>query len=182
MLSTSENRRSHPVVPRGTSGAGQMGRGTTRPASIGSARPDYLQSCPGAVEQRYCTYPAHLATYFATLASTLSGASAAGARKGCASSGAYSPDFSRQGPSRDPRHPAHDATRRHPLERAKYGPGSGAKTPFTESGSSHLKPHLIETFKLSRDKRFVEKLHDVVGLYLESARQSLGALRRREKS
>ncbi|MFH1379762.1 MAG: IS630 family transposase [bacterium] len=29
-----------------------------------------------------------------------------------------------------------------------------------------LKPHLIETFKLSRDKRFIEKLHDVVGLYL----------------
>ena len=30
----------------------------------------------------------------------------------------------------------------------------------------NLKPHLIETFKLSRDKRFVEKLTDVVGLYL----------------
>ena len=30
----------------------------------------------------------------------------------------------------------------------------------------NLKPHLVETFKLSRDKRFVEKLHDVVGLYL----------------
>ncbi len=33
--------------------------------------------------------------------------------------------------------------------------------------SSHgLKPHLIETFKLSRDPRFREKLTDVVGLYL----------------
>src|SRR5207237_2866113 len=127
MLSTSESRRSHPLVPRGTSGAGQMGRGTTRPASIGSARPDYLQSCPGAVEQRYCTYLAYLATYCATLASTLSGASAAGARKGCASSGAYSPDFSPQGPSRDPRHPAHHAAQRHPLERAKYGQGPGVE-------------------------------------------------------
>ena len=29
-----------------------------------------------------------------------------------------------------------------------------------------LKPHLHRTFKLSRDKRFVEKLTDVVGLYL----------------
>ena len=29
-----------------------------------------------------------------------------------------------------------------------------------------LKPHLTKTFKLSRDKRFVEKLYDVVGLYL----------------
>src|SRR4030066_2583971 len=30
----------------------------------------------------------------------------------------------------------------------------------------NLKPHLTETFKLSRDKQFVEKLHDIVGLYL----------------
>ena len=30
----------------------------------------------------------------------------------------------------------------------------------------NLKPHLIETFKLSRDKHFLEKLQDVVGLYL----------------
>ena len=29
-----------------------------------------------------------------------------------------------------------------------------------------LQPHRSETFKLSRDKRFVEKLTDVVGLYL----------------
>lgn len=30
----------------------------------------------------------------------------------------------------------------------------------------HLKPHLVKTFKLSRDKHFLEKLTDVVGLYL----------------
>src|SRR5215510_13425187 len=30
----------------------------------------------------------------------------------------------------------------------------------------HLKPHLHRTFKLSRDPKFVEKLTDVVGLYL----------------
>jgi len=29
-----------------------------------------------------------------------------------------------------------------------------------------LKPHLVETFKLSNDPRFVEKLNDIVGLYL----------------
>lgn len=31
---------------------------------------------------------------------------------------------------------------------------------------AQLKPHLTKTFKLSRDKHFVEKLTDVVGLYL----------------
>ena len=29
-----------------------------------------------------------------------------------------------------------------------------------------LKPHLVESFKLSCDPRFVEKLENVVGLYL----------------
>ena len=30
-----------------------------------------------------------------------------------------------------------------------------------------LKPHLLRSFKLSRDPRFVDKLQDVVGLYLK---------------
>ncbi len=36
-----------------------------------------------------------------------------------------------------------------------------------------LKPHLVRTFKLSRDRQFVEKLHDVVGLYLNPPDKSL---------
>ena len=37
----------------------------------------------------------------------------------------------------------------------------------------NLKPHLIRTFKVSRDKHFVEKLYDVVGLYLNPPDRSL---------
>lgn len=37
----------------------------------------------------------------------------------------------------------------------------------------NLKPHLIETFKLSRDKNFVEKMTDVVGLYLNPPEKAL---------
>jgi len=36
-----------------------------------------------------------------------------------------------------------------------------------------LKPHLVETFKLSRDQSFVEKLWDIVGLYLNPPDESL---------
>jgi transposase len=36
-----------------------------------------------------------------------------------------------------------------------------------------LKPHLLQTFKLSNDKRFVEKLEDVVGLYLNPPEHAL---------
>ena len=44
-----------------------------------------------------------------------------------------------------------------------------------------LQPHRTHTFKLSRDKRFVEKLTDVVGLYLTSARQGDRVVCRREE-
>lgn len=40
--------------------------------------------------------------------------------------------------------------------------------------SAHgLKPHLVKTFKLSNDKRFVEKVQDVVGLYLDPPDKAL---------
>jgi len=40
--------------------------------------------------------------------------------------------------------------------------------------SAHgLKPHRVETFKLSRDPEFVEKLRDVVGLYLNPPEHAL---------
>jgi transposase len=37
----------------------------------------------------------------------------------------------------------------------------------------NLKPHLVEKFKLSRDKHFLEKLYDVVGLYLNPPDKAL---------
>ena len=39
--------------------------------------------------------------------------------------------------------------------------------------SHNLKPHLAKTFKLSRDARFLEKLTDVVGLYLNPPQQAI---------
>src|SRR5450759_1197511 len=36
-----------------------------------------------------------------------------------------------------------------------------------------LKPHLVETFKISRDPRFAEKLKDIVGLYLNPPEHAL---------
>lgn len=39
-----------------------------------------------------------------------------------------------------------------------------------------LKPHQVKTFKLSNDKRFVAKVQDIIGLYLNPARQGAGVL------
>src|SRR5438034_1636552 len=37
----------------------------------------------------------------------------------------------------------------------------------------NLKPHLTKTFKLSRDPRFIEKLQDIVGLYMNPPEKAL---------
>jgi transcriptional regulator with XRE-family HTH domain len=39
--------------------------------------------------------------------------------------------------------------------------------------SHNLKPHRVKTFKLSRDAKFLEKLTDVVGLYLNPQQQAI---------
>lgn len=39
--------------------------------------------------------------------------------------------------------------------------------------ANHLKPHLVRTFKLSNDPQFVEKVIDVVGLYLHPPEHAL---------
>lgn len=44
-----------------------------------------------------------------------------------------------------------------------------------------LKPHLARTFKVSNDPHFVEKLEDVVGLYLDCPELALVPLLRREE-
>src|SRR5215475_2640291 len=49
-----------------------------------------------------------------------------------------------------------------------------SKSTISNIWRSHgLKPHLSETFKLSRDVRFLEKLTDVVGLYLDPPHKAL---------
>lgn len=51
--------------------------------------------------------------------------------------------------------------------------GVSKSTVSTIWRSHHLKPHRVKTFKLSRDARFLEKLTDVVGLYLNPPDQAL---------
>ena len=46
----------------------------------------------------------------------------------------------------------------------------------------NLKPHHLETFKLSRDPKFIDKLVDIVEHLSEPTGQSADAMRGREKS
>ena len=36
-----------------------------------------------------------------------------------------------------------------------------------------LKPHLVDTFKISNDPQFIDKVRDVVGLYLDPPEKAL---------
>lgn len=51
--------------------------------------------------------------------------------------------------------------------------GVGKSTINTIWNSHDLRPHRSETFKLSRDARFLEKMTDVVGLYLNPPQQAI---------
>jgi hypothetical protein len=51
--------------------------------------------------------------------------------------------------------------------------GVGKSTISNIWRSHNLKPHRSETFKLSRDVRFLEKLTDVVGLYLNPPQRAI---------
>ena len=51
--------------------------------------------------------------------------------------------------------------------------GVSKSTVSTIWRSHNLKPHRVKRFKLSRDPRFLEKLTDVVGLYLNPPQQAL---------
>ncbi len=51
--------------------------------------------------------------------------------------------------------------------------GVGASTVRRVWQAHGLKPHRVETFKVSRDPKFIEKLEDVVGLYLSPPEHAL---------
>ena len=61
------------------------------------------------------------------------------------------------------------------MELPHFGPEpEGSKNTINRIWQEHnLKPHLSRTFKLSRDPRFLEKLTDVVGLYLNPPDKTL---------
>jgi hypothetical protein len=72
-------------------------------------------------------------------------------------------------------HSAHETTRCHSLEHPHYGQDAGHQPDGSSAylGSTRPQASLTKTFKLSRDKRFIEKLYDVVGLYLSPPDKAL---------
>ena len=95
--------------------------------------------------------------------------------------------------------PPHDHRRAGRGGGGRHAGGDPARTPRTGRGrrwpsgrgcrkstvgriwrAFELKPHRTDTFKLSTDPQFIEKVRDVVGLYLNPPEQRAGAVRGRE--
>ena len=68
-----------------------------------------------------------------------------------------------------------DARRCDPLEPPLDGPGDGisATTVHRIWGAFGLQPHRVESFKLSSDPEFIDKVRDIVGLYLDPPDRAL---------
>jgi len=67
------------------------------------------------------------------------------------------------------------AGQRHALEHAHHGRGRRhQRSQRAAHLAAHgLKPHRVETFKISNDPAFAEKLEDIVGLYLNPPEHAL---------
>ena len=168
MLGLRESCRNNNVVYRGTNHAGQMGHRTKFPLPACPACSNYPNGGRWPVESRHCSQTQDFSAHRPTVATTLLGSSAFWPGKGCPSPWPYSTNLSAQDHCCYPRYLAHNSSQRNALEYAQHGQDSrSSEATIHRIWKQHnLKPHLIETFKLSRDKRFIEKLHDVVGLYL----------------
>lgn len=51
--------------------------------------------------------------------------------------------------------------------------GVSASTVMRHWQANGLKPHVVRGFKVSRDPKFVEKLEDIVGLYMSPPEHAL---------
>ena len=86
-----------------------------------------------------------------------------------APAGYATPHHRRAGGSRDREDAGIDAARRDALEHPGHGEGDRltARWPSAASGApSALQPHRTETFKLSPDPLLIDKVRDIVGLYI----------------
>src|SRR3990172_7484835 len=183
MLCIHEGGRSHNVVPRRTNHSRQMDDGTKLSVPGSPARTNYPDGRRWHFEPGHCPHSQDFSTHCATLAATLFGPSASWIGKGRPSSRPHSTDFLSQGERCHPCNVALHPSQRDPLECAQLGQGA---RPQQRHDSSHLEATQLEA---PSDRNIPAQPRQTVRRktprcrrpLLEPSRQSIGALRRREK-
>jgi len=174
LLYEPNNKTYHPR----TCGASDISNLVTKPFiafAAGSASKHHPPSLKRRDQSGHSSHIGTFTTDCTALARKVSGLAFGGTRKGCAPSKSQALNHTSQNQGGRRSHPTYETLQCNTLEHAQHG--QGAK-PIGGQHSSHLqlhnlKSHLIETFKLSRDKNFVEKLSDVVVLYLNPPEKAL---------
>jgi|GEM_PF-6473856 len=161
-----------------------MGGSANPAAAIGLAGATGLPGRRRAYESGNCNSVEALAPDRSTLAAALFGVAHAEIGKGCAAARMYSKDSCQQSCRCGGSHTAQHTSGCDTLEQPKHGTKAQGLSEATAQRIWHrygLKPHLVQSFKLSRDREFVEKFHDVVGLCL-NPRDKAVVLCRHQKS
>jgi len=125
------------------------------PPAIGTTRPNYSDGSRWNLQPRYSFPPGDFPSYSSTLAAAFLSFRCTGLEKVAPRPGRI-PKISQR------KIKAVEATLETTPPHATHW-----------STQTNLKPHLVKTFKLSRDKHFVEKLYDIAGLYLNPPDKSL---------
>ena len=184
MLGLRESCRNHNVVYRRTNHAGQLGHRTKFPLPACPACSDYPNGCRWPVESRYCSQTQDFSAHRPTVATTLLSASAFWPGKGCPSPWPYSTNLSAQDHCCYPGYFVHNSGQRNALEYAQHGQDS-------RSQRGHHSPNLEATQpETSFDRNLQTQPRQAIhreaprcrGPLPQSSRQSLGSVRRREKS
>jgi transposase len=175
MMNHYENCKIHFVVATRAIQTGRLGTGGKHPVAIGITCADYPNGCRVHSKQGYRVRTGYFPTDRSTLAGTISGPATRWAGKGCSPSWSHSRNIGPKDPGSRRSNPSYDTPQCNPVEQPHDGQGSRIKR---GDHTSHLEatqptPHLIKTFKVGRDKHFVEKLYDVAGLYLNPPDKSL---------
>jgi hypothetical protein len=144
-------------------------------ATIGAARAHYFSRRRGYPQSGDCPAVEDLPTNGAVVAGTVPGFAFAGVGERCAPPGSKNQDCPGKVKAivqatlhSTPRGATHWSTRT--MTRAQ---GFSEATVRRIWKRYRLQPHRVKTFKLSRDPRFIEKLHDIVGLYLNPPDKAL---------
>src|SRR3990167_3250 len=148
-----------------------------------STRPDYPDGGRRYSKSGYRQRTSYFSSDRSALESAVSVSSPVRARKGCSASWAQASHSTAKNQCYYRGYPPYDATRcparivqawTHWSTRSMAKALGVSKATVCRIWQQHnLKPHLVETFKLSRDKQFVEKLQDIVGLYLNPPDKAL---------
>ena len=171
-----EQDRSADCVGAGRAGdVGGLDAGPPALVPAGGAGEDHYDGRRPRSEPRHRRGTEGVAPDRAVVAGPVSGPARGRVGTRCPTARPHAADLGNENSRGGGSHLAYHPARGDALEHAHDGGAQGLSPAMVQRiwQQHNIKPHLVKTFKLSRDPQFIEKLTDVVGLYLNPPDKSL---------